>query len=67
MGALHTVGREHRNGIAAGGVGTCEDGKALILVEECHHIRAKKDIRAWTKRKWNLVPVFGHSQDGLNV
>jgi len=51
IGAFHTVVREHRNGIGAGGVGTGEGGEALVLVEERRHIRAKKDRRAWTKRK----------------
>jgi len=67
IGAFHTVVREHRNGIGAGGVGTGEGGEALILVEECRHVRAKKDRRAWTKRKWHRIPVFGRSRDGLNV
>jgi len=46
IGAFHTVVREHRNGIGAGGVGTGEGGEAHILVEKHRHVRAKKDRRA---------------------
>jgi hypothetical protein len=67
IGAFHTVVWDHRNGIVACGVGTGERGEALILVEERRHVRAQKDRRAWTKRKWHLIPVFGRSRDGLNV
>ena len=67
IGAFHTVGCEHLNGIRAGGVGTGKGGKPLILVEERRHVRAKKDKRTWTEWKWHLIPAFHHSQDGLNV
>jgi hypothetical protein len=67
IGAFHTVVQENRNGIGAGGVCTGDGGEALILVEECRHVRAKKDRRAWNKRKWHLIPVFARSRDGLNV
>jgi len=50
LGVFHIVVQEHRNGIGARGVGTGEDGEALILVEECRHVSAKKDRRAWTNR-----------------
>jgi len=58
---FHTVVREHHNGIGAGAVGTGEGGGAVILVDECHHVRAKTDRHAWTKGKWHLIPVFGCS------
>ena len=67
IGAFHTVVQEHHNGIGTGRVGTGEGGEALILVEECRHIRAKKDRHAWTMRQWHLILVFGPSRDGLNV
>jgi hypothetical protein len=66
IGAFHTVVREHRNGIGARGVGTGEGGEALVLVEERHHVRATKDRRAWTIRKWHLIPLCAGSRDGLN-
>jgi len=65
--AFHTVVREHRNGIRAGGVGTGEGGEALVLVEEHRHIRAKNERRAWTIQKWHLILLFGRSRDDLNV
>jgi len=50
IGAFHPVVRVHRNDIGATGVSTGEGGEALVLVEKCRHVRAKKDRRAWTKR-----------------
>jgi hypothetical protein len=67
IGAFHTVVREHRDGIGAGGVSTGEAGAALIHMEERCHVRPKKDRCAWTQRKWHPIPVFGRSRDGLNV
>jgi len=64
--AFHRVVREHRNGIEAGRVGPGEGGEALVLVVERHHIRATKDRRAWTIRKWHLIPLCAGSRDGLN-
>jgi len=58
---------KHDDDVSAGRVSTSEGGDALILVEKCRHVRAKKDRRAWTMRKWHLIPVFGRSRDGLNV
>jgi len=65
IGAFHTVVREHRDGIGARGVGTGEGDEALVLVEERRHVRATKDGRAWTIRKWHLIPGFDRSRDGL--
>jgi hypothetical protein len=64
--AFHTVVREHRNGIGARGIGTSEGGEALVLVEERRHIMATKDRRAWTIRKWHLIPLCAGSRDGVN-
>jgi len=67
IAAFHTVVWDHRNGIGAGGIGTGEGGDALIHVEECRHVGAKKDRRASTKRKWHQIPGVGRSPDGLNI
>jgi len=58
---------KHDDDVSAGRVSSSEGGDALILMEKCRHVRSKKDRRAWTKRKWHLVLVFGRSRDGLNV
>jgi len=64
---FRAVVRKHDDDVSAGRVSSSEGGDALILVEKCRHVRAKKDRRAWTKRKWHLIPVLGRSRDGLNV
>ena len=58
---------KHDDDVSAGRIRSSEGGNALILVEKCRHIRAKKDRRAWTKQKWHLIPVFCRSRDGLNM
>jgi len=65
IGAFHTVEWEYRNSIGARGVGTDNGGEPLILEEEGRHVRATKDRRAWTIRKWHLIPVFAGSRDGF--
>jgi len=64
---FRAVIRKHDDDVLAGMVSSSEGGDALILVEKCGHVRSEKDRRAWTKRKWHLIPVFGRSRDGLNV
>jgi len=52
---------KHDDDVSAGRVSSSECGDALILVEKCRHVRAKKDRRARTRRKRHLIPVFGRS------
>jgi len=58
---------KHYDDVSAERVSSSEGANALIHVEKCRRVRAKKDRRAWTKRKWHLIPVSCRSRDGLNV
>jgi hypothetical protein len=64
---FRAVLRKHDDDVSTGRVCFSEGGDALILVEKCRHVRAKKDRCSWPKRKWHLIPGFGRSRDGFNV
>jgi len=65
--SFHAVVGKDDDEVSPGRVSSSEGGDARILVEKCPHVRAKKDRRAWTTRKWHLIPGFGRSRDGLHT
>jgi len=58
---FRAVVEKHDDNVLPGRVSSSEGGNALMLVEKCGHIRAKKDRSTWTMRMWDLIAVFGCS------
>jgi len=59
--ALCAVIRKDVDNILIRGVGSSRTGQAFVFVKEHRHVRATKERRPWTMRKWHLIPVLAGS------